>query len=351
MTYIDDTFDGDLAEHVRFPSPESGGRLLCLSGNYSDAKKNSYALSFPDALPFGATLLSGLTFISDSFYDYTNLWHGLGAIVPFISLNERPARWILYQRGALRKKMSPWVRSVVEASTGEEVRIERLESQRCFEEAILFRVNEGHMSRDRKLKAFNTIRCKARAFCNITGLTDPTVVSVTLLMRTGTRSFKNESAVIDVFRKACNAECTLTVAWASKMDSFCEQVRVASMTDVLASPHGAQLTNMIFMQRNSSVMEFFPGGWKEGAGAGQFVYHWQAAKSGIMHRGAWRDTKGVDCELPKEERKRCFSLFYKDQSIGHDEDYFLGWAMAVIAQAREMKLRRVSDPRLYNGCP
>lgn len=58
-------------------------------------------------------------------------------------------------------------------------------------------------------------------------------------------------------------------------------------TDVVASPHGAQLTNMLFMDRNSSVMEFFPKGWFELAGIGQYAHHWMADQSGMNHQGSW----------------------------------------------------------------
>ena len=58
-------------------------------------------------------------------------------------------------------------------------------------------------------------------------------------------------------------------------------------TDILASPHGAQLTSMFFMDKNSSVMEFFPKGWLELAGAGQHVFQWVGISSGIRHTGTW----------------------------------------------------------------
>lgn len=46
--------------------------------------KNSYALAWPEGLPNSTTLLKGLTFVSDTFYDYKNLWHGLTAMFPFV---------------------------------------------------------------------------------------------------------------------------------------------------------------------------------------------------------------------------------------------------------------------------
>lgn len=358
MPSLNDTFDGEEAQHLRFPSPASGGRLLCLAGNHTrDGTKNSYALAWLDALPHGAVLLPGLTFVSDSFYEYTNLWHGLGAVVPFVSWYKSggckpPARWVLYKRGELQTHMGPWVRVMTEAAMGQEMRIETFEEPSrptCFEEAVVFRHNEGVMSMRKRREAFDMLRCKARALCNATssGGDDESggspVVRMTVLMRTGARSFKNESTVIEAFRRACAGfgDCRLTVAWAQKLESFCDQVKLMSDTDVLASPHGAQLTNMIFMDQNSSVMEFIPNGWLERAGPGQYVYHWLAAKSGMRHQGAWRDPTGVACDLPKTD-PRCFSLFYKSQLLGHDEAYFVNWTTAVLAQVREYKLSKAS---------
>ncbi|KAH0989160.1 hypothetical protein GBA52_000643 [Prunus armeniaca] len=60
-------------------------------------------------------------------------------------------------------------------------------------------------------------------------------------------------------------------------------------TDILASPHGAQLTNMLFTDRNSIIMEFFPNGWLKLDGVGQNVYHWMADQSGMKHICAWWD--------------------------------------------------------------
>ncbi|KAK3231002.1 hypothetical protein Dsin_002883 [Dipteronia sinensis] len=80
-------------------------------------------------------------------------------------------------------------------------------------------------------------------------------------MRRGSRSFKNPTAVIQIFAKECARVegCILNVSQSEDLH-FCDQVRVMTNTDVLASPHGAQLTNMLFMDQNSSVMEFFPRG-------------------------------------------------------------------------------------------
>lgn len=109
-----------------------------------------------------------------------------------------------------------------------------------------------------------------------------------------------------------------------------------SSTDILASPHGAQLTNLFFMDKNSSVMEFFPKGWLEFAGPGQYALHWIAAGSGMRHKGAWRDPDGEECP-DRSNPSKCFA-FYKGGRIGHDEGYFAKWAAEVIGEMKEYKL-------------
>ncbi|XWS54542.1 hypothetical protein CRYUN_Cryun10bG0097900 [Craigia yunnanensis] len=100
----------------------------------------------------------------------------------------------------------------------------------------------------------------------------------------------------------------------------CFLAKLMSLTDILISPHGAQLTNMFLMDRNSCVMEFFPKGWLKLAGVGQYVYHWMASWSGMRHRGAWRDPDGEICPYSEDDR-RCMSL-YKSGTIGYNETYF-----------------------------
>lgn len=111
-----------------------------------------------------------------------------------------------------------------------------------------------------------------------------------------------------------------------------------SATDVLVSPHGAQLSNMFMMDRNSSVMEFFPKGWLKLAGIGQFVFHWMASWAGMNHRGAWRDAGGGGCPFPDDDR-RCMSV-YKNARIGHNETYFYEWARNVVS---DVKLRKAAQ--------
>lgn len=128
--------------------------------------------------------------------------------------------------------------------------------------------------------------------------------------------------------------------WIYKVTRVIMQVKLVSATDVLVSPHGAQLSNMFFMDRNSSVMEFFPKGWLKLAGIGQYVYHWLASWSGMIHRGAWRDPAGNRCPFPNDDR-RCMSV-YKNARIGYNETYFYEWAINVLTDVKLRKAHQIS---------
>ncbi|CAI0375468.1 unnamed protein product [Linum tenue] len=340
------------------------GRLLCLKGRDThDGSWNYYALAWKEALPVNATLMKGLTFVSYNHYDYGNIWHGLSSLVPFVAWHRAhrcgdssfPDRWVLYHWGELRLGMGLWLQTLTEAifGGGGPPRVEGFEGVGedqpvCFEKVVVTRHNEGGMSRERRIETYDLMRCKARVHCNVSLGRRPTddqgvsVIGMTLFLRTGARSFRNESAVIRVFREECGKVdgCRIQVAYSNNL-TFCEQVKLMSSTDILVSPHGAQLTNMFLMDKNSSVMEFFPKGWLKVAGVGQFVYHWIASWSGMNHRGAWRDPDGNNCPFPEDDR-RCMSVF-KDGTIGVNETHFSQWAQSVLG---EMKARKLEDAKM-----
>ncbi|XP_058085979.1 uncharacterized protein LOC131233325 [Magnolia sinica] len=191
------------------------------------------------------------------------------------------------------------------------------------------------MSSERRHGLFEMIRCKCWDFCNATIQKDTSEgdnkgVRITLIGRDGKRAFRNESGVKLVMERECNkvAGCTLKLVHLKNM-SFCDQVQIMRNTDVLATAHGAQLTNMMFMPKGSSVMEMFPKGWLEGAGIGQYIYQWFASWSEMNYEGAWRDTDGLDCPGPEQQRSRCF-LKQKDQPVGLNETFLADWTARVI---------------------
>jgi hypothetical protein len=228
------------ARNLLFPSAASSGRLLCMAvPSGRDGTKNSYALAWRDALPLDAELRPGLTFLSETFYDHTNLWHGLTALVPLVSWHARkgcigaqPARWAFFHHAELRSGMSGWLMSLAEAATGVGVDVEMFSGSVpvCFEEAVVFRRNLAGMSTERLLATFDFMRCKARAQCGVVSRssangTDSAAVRVTILFRRGGRSFKDEKAVEQVFQKECArvVGCKLTTAQSGNL-TFCDQV-------------------------------------------------------------------------------------------------------------------------------
>uniref|UniRef100_A0ACD5UGR1 Uncharacterized protein n=1 Tax=Avena sativa TaxID=4498 RepID=A0ACD5UGR1_AVESA len=349
------------ARNLRFPSAASSGRLLCMavpSGH--DGSKNSYALAWRDALPLDAELRTGLTFLSETFYDHSNLWHGLTALVPIVSWHvrrgcsssgARPTRWAFFHHGEVRSGMSGWLMSLAAAATGVEVEVERFSGSVpvCFEEAVVFRRLLAGMSRERMLATFDFMRCKARAQCSVVvsrsganGTDDPAAVPVrvTILFRRGGRSFRDEAAVERVFHKECArvAGCKLTTAQSGNL-TFCDQVRLLSETDVLISAHGAQMTNLLFMDRNSSIMELYPMGWRQRAGGGQFVFRGMASWAGMRHEGSWWDPAGDPCPDGNPDILGC----YKNRQIGMDEAYFSQFAAKVFNATKERKVGITSD--------
>jgi hypothetical protein len=357
VSVLNDTTEPDgEARHLVLPSPASSGRLLCVHA--PPGVDATYALAWRDALPLGAALRPGLAFVSESPYDYNNLWHGLASLAPFASWHARsgcravPARWALFQRGGARMGMSGWLTSLAEATMGVEMAVETFRppfatGPVCFEEAVVFRRQMDGLSRERLRGAFDFMRCKARAHCGVVGVpppgagngsrggaaADPAALRVTLLFRRGARAFKDEPAVARVFEKECArvAGCVVTATHTDNL-TFCDQVRLLSATDVLVTPHGAQVTNLLFMDQNSSIMEFYPLGWRQRAGGGQFVYRWMASRAGMRHEGSWWDPNGEPCP-DSPDILSC----YKSRLIGHDAAYFAKWAAKVFTAAKERK--------------
>lgn len=326
-----------------FPSETSNGRILCVQGRHAhDGSQNSYGFARRQQLPPNSTLLPGLTFVSDTYYDYTNPWHSVSTLAGFTSWVKEnecavPERFVLYHRGELRTTMGSWISHIMHASMGRRVEADSLEygdGPVCFEKAVVIRDGLGHMSIDKKIMMFDIIRCKAWKFCNVSPrkrfINGIRVVNLTLLARTGSRSFKNESTVASVLEKECGTVEGCNFRHINIVNlSFCDQVSLMSTTDILATVHGAQLANMIFMEKGSSVMEMFPKGWLELAGPGQYVFHWLAAWSGVKHEGTWRDNEGPECPNPEKGKSHCFH-FYKDRQVGHNETYLGSWTAHVI---------------------
>ncbi|CAN4122354.1 unnamed protein product [Withania somnifera] len=169
----------------------------------------------------------------------------------------------------------------------------------CFEKDTVMRYDLGQTGQENKRKLSDLLRCKSRKM-NERGFP---IIRLTLLMRRGSRSFKNVTAVTDIFAKECS------------------RVDVNTINKYVL--HGPR----------SSVMEFFPKGWLENAG-------WMADQSGMKHQGAWWDSIGEECPTP-QDHWQCFH-FHKDGMVGNNETYFAEW-LEVIDQVRLSKVEQASE--------
>lgn len=238
MSSLYDTHEEGEVQYQQFPSKQSNNRILCIKGHDKhDGSWNYYALAYPEYLPKNATFVPGRTFISYNHYDYGNIWHGLSSLVPFVAWHIKsacavPDRWILYHWGEVRTGMSPWLSTLMEATFNGPLNIEKFEdvgddesSAMCYEEAVVMRHNEGGMSREKRMEVYDLIRCKARGMCGVELDRTGDEIGMTLFMRTGARSFRNESAVVEIFERECKKveKCRLRVAYSSNL-TVCEQV-------------------------------------------------------------------------------------------------------------------------------
>lgn len=131
--------------------------------------------------------------------------------------------------------MSTWLRTLLWATFNGSPQIEGFDGNEdegvyCFEKTVVMRHNEGGMSRETRMEAYDLIRCKARMYCNVSKEEedrdrDPTDIGMTMFLRTGPRSFKNDSAVVQIFQNECAKVhgCRLTVAHSNNL-TVCEQV-------------------------------------------------------------------------------------------------------------------------------
>lgn len=101
-------------------------------------------------------------------------------------------------------------------------------SMYCFEEAVVIRHDLGRMGREKKIMVCEFLRCKARQACGIKKKKEvkEAIIRMTLLMRKGSRSFKNETLITNVFAEECRKVkgCELRVVRSGPNQSFCDQV-------------------------------------------------------------------------------------------------------------------------------
>ncbi|CAL5384017.1 unnamed protein product [Camellia sinensis] len=249
----------------------------------------------------------------------------LCAVAPFVSWSVKNqclklTRWVLFHWGEMRTKTGSWVENLLKANYGiGGVVVDRFEGgdgPYCFEKAVVMRHDLGRMWEERKMEVFELLRCKAREVCGLKMMgrgneqNGIPLTRLTLLMRRGSRAFKNGTAVADVFAKECARikGCILSVVQSEDL-SFCDQVRVMTNTDIMASPHGAQLTNMLFMDRGSSIMELFPKGWLV------WVRGVVRGSPGRWRALQWESRKASFCDMAKVKRGSVVSRRSAQQSL------------------------------------
>ncbi|KAH7296346.1 hypothetical protein KP509_26G019900 [Ceratopteris richardii] len=344
-------------------------RLLCLRGNSTfDGARNFYALAYKEQLSNTMMVIPGVTLISETIWEYANPWHAMYNLLPFLfwRINDRCSqahKLLLFNKGKYRTTASSWVTSLMKA-TGlpwkpSDINLVAREHSgswsssqiptMCFEQAIVSRRGISTVLHSIRRRMSMEASCQARRTCNIheknsaadgeaaARMKYKRQLNVTLLMRSGGRSFRNEQEWEQVVAEECKASANCS--WSSIHSdnlTFCEQVEVLSHTDILISSHGAQLVNMIFMPKGASVMEMFPGGWFELAGNGQYIYRTFANSLGLHHEGYWRDPSTPRCPNPSKPRP-CF-LHYKSAQIGINATHIANWLRNVIEKQQTSSL-------------
>ena len=94
--------------------------------------------------------------------------------------------------------------------------------------------------------------------------TNVTTVRIGILDRQKTRRLQNLEAIIRAIARKMQKEPLLRAKFiVSDFEdmTFQDQVRFLSQTDVLVSPHGAQLTGIPLLPNCASVLELFPTGY------------------------------------------------------------------------------------------
>ncbi|EFJ09207.1 hypothetical protein SELMODRAFT_130433 [Selaginella moellendorffii] len=342
MSQIQDTNRTGVPEFFYFNTSASS-RVLCFRGNSTrDGTKNLYAFA-EQHVPGDALLLPGTTLVSDSHFDFANPWHSMYNLIQFVhwrmdSRCQRSDRMLIFHRGEIRHDLGAWIRSVLDSNgvtTGVDTMRYHPEGRVvCFQRAVVSRRGIGGVSGAVLRDLFEQVRCRTRQWCGVgSGVNDDdTTVRVALVARERGRAFVNLSDWKHAVKLVCEVRphCQWSVVWFSALD-FCSQVKLMSTTDILVSVHGAQLTNMIFMNPGSRILEAFPQGWLQLAGNGQFIYKHLADWAGLGHEGYWRDGGTAKCPMDSSSPGQCFSLHYKNKPVGINSTFIVKWLAEVLS--------------------
>ena len=221
--------------------PISHGRLLCIRGNNtSKGSQNHYAFAYMGTLPPSASMVLGTTLISDSTFDFVNPWHSMFNLFQFLlwkvesktSLGQCPhvSHLLLFHHGEYRTSVGPWISNLLKAfSFPTSVLPLNSNNPVCFEQAIVSRRGIASMERPLRRRMYDEARCQAQASCGVIVPPRDTSslpqVRITLMIRAGGRSFKNEEAWKRVVKEQCEKakDCNWSTMYVANLN-FCEQV-------------------------------------------------------------------------------------------------------------------------------
>ncbi|XP_010030778.2 uncharacterized protein LOC104420679 [Eucalyptus grandis] len=181
--------------------PNRGPRLA-----HELPQRNQYQRQTPaPALPIRPLKVPGAMLRgTPRHYDYDNIWHGLSTVFPFVAWHRgdgcrcQPEWRALCHWDELWPEMVLWLSKLIEVTFGKPPSIDVFDKIKVK--------NEGGMSRERRLEAFDSSRCSVRRYCNLSSEVhgdgkNGKAIRLMLLMRREARSFRNESAVIGIFQR------------------------------------------------------------------------------------------------------------------------------------------------------
>ena len=240
-------------EIFTYPStkdPISHGRLFCIRGNNtSDGSQNHYAFAYMGALPPSASMVFGTTLISDSTFDFVNPWHSMFNLFQFLlwkvesktSSGQCPhvSNLLLFHRGEYRTRIGPWISNLLKAfSFPTSVLPLNSNYPVCFEQAIVSRRGIASMERPLRRRMYDEARCQAQASCGVIvpprDTSSSPQVRITLMIRVGGRSFKNEESWKRVVKEQCEKakDCNWSTMYVANLN-FCEQVFSFSPREIM----------------------------------------------------------------------------------------------------------------------
>lgn len=136
-------------------------------------------------------------------------------------------------------------------------------------------------------------------------------------------------------------------------------------TDVVATTHSAQLTNMLFMPTGSSVMEMLPPRLPRRRRRRPVHLPMVPELVPVQYDSAWRDDGGevgrgdkarsgrtpqTSLGATSSSSAKCFAA-YQDRQVGVNECFVAEWTRRVLKQRLESGMRRSARSKVPLACP